>query len=88
MDNRLQVKPGALVTRAARSGSVSRQPARPETNQNLEATELRDFRSIIDNLRKDVERKDSRNDKLSKDMVSLRTIVANQEVGTELSAAV
>ena len=45
-----------------------------------QAAETRDLKGLIDNLRKELERKDSRNDKLSKDMVSLRTTLSNHEV--------
>lgn len=42
--------------------------------------ETRDLRSVCDNLEKELERKDQRNDNLSKELLSLRASFANQQV--------
>lgn len=68
------------------SGAVSIGKGDPQSQYVLpeQAAEIRDLKALIDNLRRELERKDSRNDKLSKDMVSLRTALANQEVGASI----
>lgn len=61
----LNIKPGALITR---------------NHSGYEGTGLRDLNSLIDSLRRENERKDNRNELLSKDMVTLRTANTNMQV--------
>jgi hypothetical protein len=42
--------------------------------------ESRDLRSICDNLERELERRDQRNDNLSRELLSLRATLANQQV--------
>jgi predicted RNase H-like nuclease (RuvC/YqgF family) len=44
--------------------------------------ETRDLRSVCDHLEKELERKDQRNDNLSKELLSLRASFANQQVSS------
>lgn len=44
--------------------------------------ETRDLRSVCDHLEKELERKDQRNDNLSKELLSLRASFANQQVNS------
>jgi len=62
---RVPIKPSALA---------SKSPKR------FADTESRDLRELCDQLYKELERKDGRNDKLSREVISLRTTIANQEV--------
>lgn len=43
--------------------------------------ESRDLKSMCDNLEKELERKEARNENLSKELTALRASYANQQVG-------
>ncbi len=62
----IQVRPGPLVSKSA----VKKYPD----------SEARDLRVQLDHLYKELERKDVRNEKLTKEMVQMRTAMSNQEV--------
>lgn len=47
--------------------------------------ESRDLQSICENLKKGLERRDLRNDNMSRELMSLREALANQQVSTFLN---
>ena len=55
------------------------------SKKTYDDTETRDLKSLVDNLRKELERKENRNNNLSKDVISLRTTASNQEVSEVLT---
>lgn len=48
--------------------------------RRIDGPESRDLRAVCDNLEKELDRKDSRNDNLSRELFSLRASYANQQV--------
>ena len=50
--------------------------------RRTDGVESRDLRAVCDNLEKELDRKDSRNDNLSRELLTLRESYANQQVIT------
>jgi hypothetical protein len=62
----INIKPSAYTSKASES---------TKTNP-----EIRDLKLYCDQLYKEIERKDARNDTLTKEMQTLRTVVSNHQV--------
>ena len=62
----IQVKPSALLSKSA--------------TKKFADSETRDLKLQLDQLHKELERKEIRNEKLAKEMIQLRTVISNQEV--------
>lgn len=55
-------------------------PYKNSVVRRADGPESRDLRAVCDNLEKELDRKDSRNDNLSRELFSLRASYANQQV--------